>query len=93
MKNKFIIFYTIFASAVFAFAIAFFGVNIYKEYSQGQSRANQRYNTLVTDIKSYNSIDKEISENSLSNLKSSFFGIRILHLHTIYITHSTDDIP
>ena len=70
MKNKFIIFYTIFASAVFAFAIAFFGVNIYKEYSQGQSRANQRYNTLVTDIKSYNSIDKEISENSLSNLKS-----------------------
>ncbi|MCI6185567.1 MAG: hypothetical protein MR739_00145 [Spirochaetia bacterium] len=70
MKNKFIIFYTIFASAVFAFAISLFGVNIYKEYSQGQSRANQRYNTLVTDIKSYNSIDKEISENSLSNLKS-----------------------
>lgn len=70
MKNKFIIFYTIFASAVFAFAISLFGVNIYKEYSQGQSRANQRYNTLVTDIKSYNSIDKEMSENSLSNLKS-----------------------
>ena len=70
MKNKFIIFYTIFASAVFAFAISLFGVNIYKEYSQGQSRANQRYNTLVTDIKSYNSIDKEISENSLSNIKS-----------------------
>ena len=70
MKNKFIIFYTIFASAVFAFAISLFGVNIYKEYSQGQSRANQRYNTLITDIKSYNSIDKEISENSLSNLKS-----------------------
>lgn len=70
MKNKFIIFYTIFASAVFAFAISLFGVNIYKEYSQGQSRANQRYNTLVTDIKSYNSIDKEISENSLANIKS-----------------------
>ncbi|MDD7612256.1 MAG: hypothetical protein PUJ82_15210 [Spirochaetales bacterium] len=70
MKNKFIIFYTIFTSAVFAFAISLFGVNIYKEYSQGQSRANQRYNTLVTDIKSYNSIDKEISENSLSNIKS-----------------------
>ena len=70
MKNKFIIFYTIFASAVFAFAIAFFGVNIYKEYSQGQSRANQRYNTLISDIKTYNSIDKEISENSLSNIKS-----------------------
>ena len=71
MKNKFIIFYTVFASAVFAFAIAFFGVNIYKEYSQGQSRANQRYNTLISDIKAYNSIDKEISENSLSNIKSA----------------------
>ena len=70
MKNKFIIFYTIFASAVFAFAISLFGVNIYKEYSQGQSRANQRYNTLISDIKTYNSIDKEISENSLSNIKS-----------------------
>ncbi|MDY4525856.1 MAG: hypothetical protein SPE03_12585 [Treponema sp.] len=70
MKNKFIIFYTVFASAIFAFAIAFFGVNIYKEYSQGQARANQRYNTLITDIKAYNSIDKNISETSLSNIKS-----------------------
>lgn len=70
MKNKFIIFYTLFASAVFAFAIAFFGVNIYKEYSQGQSRANQRYNTLISDIKAYNSIDKDFSESSLSNIKS-----------------------
>lgn len=70
MKNKFIIFYTIFASAVFAFAISLFGVNIYKEYSQGQARANQRYNTLITDIKAYNSIDKKISETSLSNIKS-----------------------
>lgn len=70
MKNKFIIFYTVFSSAIFAFAIAFFGVNIYKEYSQGQARANQRYNTLITDIKAYNSIDKNISETSLSNIKS-----------------------
>lgn len=70
MKNKFIFFYTVFASAIFAFAIAFFGVNIYKEYSQGQARANQRYNTLITDIKAYNSIDKNISETSLSNIKS-----------------------
>ena len=70
MKNKFIIFYTVFASAIFAFAIAFFGVNIYKEYSQGQARANQRYNTVITDIKAYNSIDKNISETSLSNIKS-----------------------
>ncbi|MDY4831200.1 MAG: hypothetical protein SO161_01585 [Treponema sp.] len=70
MKNKFIILYTVFASAIFAFAIAFFGVNIYKEYSQGQARANQRYNTLITDIKAYNSIDKKISETSLSNIKS-----------------------
>ena len=70
MKNKFIIFYTVLASAIFAFAIAFFGVNIYKEYSQGQARANQRYNTLITDIKAYNSIDKNISETSLSNIKS-----------------------
>lgn len=70
MKNKFIILYTVFASAIFAFAIAFFGVNIYKEYSQGQARANQRYNTLITDIKAYNSIDKNISETSLSNIKS-----------------------
>ena len=70
MKNKFIILYTVFASAIFAFAIAFFGVNIYKEYSQGQARANQRYNTLITDIKAYNSIDKNISDTALSNIKS-----------------------
>ena len=33
MKNRFIVVYTVFAAAVFIFALSFFGFNLYKEYS------------------------------------------------------------
>lgn len=70
MKNKFIIFYTVFAAAIFTFSIAFFGVNIYKEYSQGHARVNQRYNKLIEDLSLYNSVDRQISQTSLENIKN-----------------------
>lgn len=71
MKNKFIIFYTFFASVAFAFSVVFFAVNIYKEYSQGQARANQRHNKLVNDLKTYASVDRQFTQNSIENIKNT----------------------
>ena len=87
MKNKFIIFYTIFASAVFAFSVAFFAVNIYKEYSQGQARANQIYNNLVNDLKTYTSIDNQFTQNSAENIKNMFGNFNNFAFVQLYINN------
>lgn len=56
MKNRFIIVYTVFAAAVFIFALSFFGFNLYKEYSTNLNKSETRYTNLVNDIRtlSYN---------------------------------------
>lgn len=56
MKNRFIIVYTVFAAAVFIFALSFFGFNLYKEYSTNLNKSEIRYTNLVNDIRtlSYN---------------------------------------
>ena len=56
MKNRFIVVYTVFAAAVFIFALSFFGFNLYKEYSTNLEKSDIRYTNLVNDIRtlSYN---------------------------------------
>ena len=59
MKNRFIVVYTVFAAAVFIFALSFFGFNLYKEYSTNLDKSETRYTNLVNDIRtlSYNQAD------------------------------------
>ena len=51
MKNRFIVVYTVFAAAVFIFALSFFGFNLYKEYSTNLEKSDTRYTNLVNDIR------------------------------------------
>ena len=67
MKNRFIVVYTVFAAAVFIFALSFFGFNLYKEYTSNQNKSETRYTNLVNDIRtlSYNQ-----SENNSAYIKA-----------------------
>lgn len=61
MKNRFIVVYTVFAAAVFIFALSFFGFNLYKEYSTNLEKSEIRYTNLVNDIRtlSYNQTEND----------------------------------
>ena len=63
MKNRFIVVYTVFAAAVFIFALSFFGFNLYKEYSTNLEKSDIRYTNLVNDIRalSYNQAENNTS--------------------------------
>ena len=63
MKNRFIVVYTVFAAAVFIFALSFFGFNLYKEYSTNLEKSDIRYTNLVNDIRtlSYNQAENNAS--------------------------------
>lgn len=51
MKNKFSTIYTIFASAIFIFAIFYFGFNLYSEYSDGYLRTKKIFDELSLSLK------------------------------------------
>ena len=51
MKNRFIIIYTIFASAVFIFAVSFFGFNLFNEYTTNLEKSDKKFTELVNDIR------------------------------------------
>lgn len=51
MKNRFIVVYTVFAAAVFIFSLSFFGFNLYREYSANVEKSEDKYKTLVSDIR------------------------------------------
>ena len=51
MKNRFIVVYTVFATAVFIFSLSFFGFNLYREYSANVEKSEDKYKTLVSDIR------------------------------------------
>ena len=84
MKNRFIVVYTVFAAAVFIFALSFFGFNLYKEYSTNLDKSEVRYTNLVNDIRtiSYNqpvnnSAYIQSIKNAIGNTGSySFIQIR-----------------
>lgn len=63
MKNRFIVVYTVFAAAVFIFALSFFGFNLYKEYSTNLEKSDIRYTNFVNDIRtlSYNQAENNAS--------------------------------
>ena len=63
MKNRVIVVYTVFAAAVFIFALSFFGFNLYKEYSTNLEKSDIRYTNLVNDIRtlSYNQAENNTS--------------------------------
>ena len=63
MKNRFIVVYTVFAAAVFIFALSFFGINLYKEYSTNLEKSDTRYTNLVNEIRtlSYNQAENNSS--------------------------------
>ena len=51
MKNRFTVIYTIFASAVFIFAIRFFGFNLFKEYKTNLEKSDKKFTELVNNIR------------------------------------------
>ena len=51
MKNRFTVIYTIFASAVFIFAISFFGFNLFKEYKTNLEKSDKKFTELVNNIR------------------------------------------
>ena len=51
MKNRFIVIYTIFASAVFIFSMGFFGYNLFNEYSTNLEKSVVKFTELTNDIR------------------------------------------
>ena len=51
MKNRFTVIYTIFAAAVFIFAVSFFGFNLFKEYKTNLEKSDKKFTELVNDIR------------------------------------------
>ena len=51
MKNRFIVIYTIFASAVFIFAVSFFGFNLFREYQTNLEKSDKKFTELTSDIR------------------------------------------
>jgi len=50
MKNKFILGYSIIASIFIVFSVSFFGFNLYREYSFGESRTNTNFIRTVGTV-------------------------------------------
>lgn len=76
MKKTFVTIYSIFASIVLLFAIAYFGVNIYQEQSHGEVRIDVRFqkmaNSMAQTLGKSNLSDKEIQrqfENAIGDVK------------------------
>ncbi len=84
MKNRFIVIYTVLAAAVFIFSVSFFGFNLYKEYTTNQIKSDERYTSLINDIRkiSYNqnitnaALSQEIKKSIGDPLNYSFIQVR-----------------
>lgn len=61
MKNRFIVIYTIFAAAVFIFSMAFFGYNLYNEYSTNLQKSEAKNTLLVNNIRT---LSMDYAENT-----------------------------
>ena len=84
MKNRFIVIYTVLAAAGFIFSVSFFGFNLYKEYTTNQIKSDERYTSLINDIRkiSYNqnitnaALSQEIKKSIGDPLNYSFIQVR-----------------
>ena len=61
MKNRFIVIYTIFASAVFIFSIGFFGYNLYSEYTNNLEKSEEKNTLLENNIRT---LSMDYAENT-----------------------------
>lgn len=68
MKNKFILGYSIIASIFIVFSVSFFGFNLYREYSFGESRTNTNFIRTVGRIKTTSYQNDLYSDNYTAKL-------------------------
>ena len=73
MKTKFIIVYTIFASIGFLFAISFFGLNLYKEYSYTSLNTDKKFNNITGEL-TYAAKDPNLNTKILINKLNDSVG-------------------
>lgn len=71
MKNKFIFAYSIIASVVLLFSVSFFALNLYKEYSFGESRTNTTFIRMFNHIKAASYQNDLYSDSYSSKLVSA----------------------
>lgn len=73
MKNKFIIFYTIFASIGFLFALSFLSLNLYREYKYNSLTCEKKFNNIVGEL-TYGSKDPNLNTKSLLDKLNKSIG-------------------
>lgn len=77
MNKKFTIFYTIFASLIFVFSLAFLSYNLYIEYTYGNEFTNTCFTTITKNVKSAASKDESFFygsiEKAVGNLEDYAF--------------------
>ncbi len=71
MKNRFIVIYTFFASAVFLFATGFFAFNLYNEYKTNLEKSETKYTELVSNIRVLSNNYSENTSSFASGIKSA----------------------
>lgn len=71
MNKKFNIFYTIFASLAFIFAVGFFVFNLYNDFSIGKSTCNTRYQSFLNNVKKIAEDDKSFNQELKTALNRS----------------------
>lgn len=80
MNKKFNIFYTIFASLVFIFAVGFFVFNLYNDFYIGKSNIDSKYQAFLNNTKKYAEDETTFNQNIKTTLNRSndFAYIQIL---------------
>jgi GGDEF domain-containing protein len=73
MKKKFITAYSIFVSIIFIFAVCIFGYNLFVEYSNGETRADSRFEQLSVSIKQV-SIKKQVGSRDFYSQLEEIIG-------------------
>lgn len=73
MKKKFITAYSIFVSIIFVFAICIFGYNLFIEYSNGETRADTRFEHLSISIKQL-SMKKQVGSRDFYSQMEEIIG-------------------
>ena len=71
MKNRFIVIYTFFASAVFIFAVGFFAFNLFNEYKTNVEKSETKYTELVSNIRVLSNNYEENTSAYASAIKDS----------------------
>ena len=73
MKKTFITAYSIFVSIIFIFAVCIFGYNLFVEYSNGETRADSRFEQLSVSIKQV-SIKKQVGSRDFYSQLEEIIG-------------------